>query len=106
MIASCAFPENELRQFSGEEGVTLAGSVETLGVDLRTRVKKVGSKRKTEERKNCKVRFSLTKKKETFQNSYMKVGDGRRVKKLQRAGMMPARAWGIHAVGDVSHGEI
>ena len=33
MIASCGFLENELSQFS-KEGVTLADSVETLGVDL------------------------------------------------------------------------
>ena len=38
MIASCGFLEDELRQCSKEEGVTLADSVETLGVDLRTRV--------------------------------------------------------------------
>ena len=44
MIASCGFLENELRQFSREEGVTLADSVETLGVDLRTRVKRLGAK--------------------------------------------------------------
>ena len=46
MIASCGFLENELRQFSEEEGVTLADSVETLGVDLRTRIKKLGAKEK------------------------------------------------------------
>ena len=40
------------------------------------------------------VRFSLFKKNEAFQKSYMKVG----VKKLVRAGMMPARTW-AHAVG-------
>ena len=40
--------KNELSQFSKEEGVTLADSVETLGVDLRTRVKEVGSGRKSE----------------------------------------------------------
>ena len=69
MIASCGFLENELRQFSKEEGVTL----ETLGVDLRTRVKRSGgSKRKSEEEEvQCEV---LT------------------LKKLLRAGMMPARA--------------
>ena len=49
MIASYGFLENELRQFSKAEGVILAAGVETLGVDLRTRVKKVGSKRKSEE---------------------------------------------------------
>ena len=37
MVASCGFLENELSQFS-KEGVTLADSVETLGVDLRKRV--------------------------------------------------------------------
>ena len=38
MIASCRFLEDELRHCS-KEGVTMADSVETLGVDLRTRVK-------------------------------------------------------------------
>ena len=51
MIASCGFLENELSQFSKEEGVTLADSVETLGVDLRTRVKRLGTKRKSEKKK-------------------------------------------------------
>ena len=40
MISSCGFLENELRQFS-REGVALADSVETLGVHLRTRVKRL-----------------------------------------------------------------
>ena len=42
MIASCVFLENELSQFSKEEGVTLADSVENLGVDMTTRNKKLG----------------------------------------------------------------
>ena len=46
MIASCGFLENELSQVSKEGGVTLADSVETLGVDLRTRVKRLGAKEK------------------------------------------------------------
>ena len=50
MIASCGFLENELRQFSKEEGVTMADSVETFGVDLRTRVKRLGVKGKREEK--------------------------------------------------------
>ena len=66
MIASCGFLENELRQFSREGGVTLADCVETLGVDLRTRVKRLGAKEKAR-RKKCKVRFSLTKKNKAFQ---------------------------------------
>ena len=73
MIASCGFLENELRQFSEEEGVTLADSVETLGVDLRTRVKKLGAKEKAR-RKKCKVRFLLIKKNKAFRKNYMKVG--------------------------------
>ena len=40
LIASCGFLENEPNQFSKEEGITLADSLETLGVDLRTRVKR------------------------------------------------------------------
>ena len=46
MIASCGFLEDELRQCSKEGGVTMADSVETLRVDLRTRVKKLGVKEK------------------------------------------------------------
>ena len=48
-IASCGFLEDEMRQFSREEGVTMADSVETLGVDLRTRVEKLGAEKKEEE---------------------------------------------------------
>ena len=47
------------RQFS-IEGVTLADSVETLGVDLRKREKRLGAKEKAR-RDKCKVRFSHTK---------------------------------------------
>ena len=61
MIASCGFLEDELRQCSKEEGVTMADSVETLGVDLRTRVKNLGAKEKAR-RKKCKVRFSLLRR--------------------------------------------
>ena len=93
MIASCGFQENELSQFSKEEGVTLADSVETVGVNLRTRVKRLGAEEKAR-RKTCKVRFSIIKENEAFQKNYMKVG----VKKLLRAGMMPARTRTAHAV--------
>ena len=68
------------------KGVTVADSVDTLGVDLRTRVKKLGAKEKARMKKR-RVRFSLIKKNEAFHKSYMKVS----VKKLLRAGMMPAR---------------
>ena len=75
--------------------------MDSLGVDLRTRVKKLGAK-ETARRKKCRVGFSLIKKNKVFQKSCMKVG----VKKLLRAGMMPARTWGVHALGDGSNGEV
>ena len=78
MIASCGFLEDE---------ATMADSVETLEIDLRTRVKKLGAKEKA--RKKCNVRFSLIKKNKAFQKKYMKVG----IKKLLRAGMAPV-TWG------------
>ena len=68
-----------------------------LGVDLRTRVKTLGAKEKAR-RKKYKVRFlayQVRKKNNSFQKNYMKVV----VKKLLRAGMVPARTWRVHAVG-------
>ena len=62
MIASCGFSEDEVRQRSKEEGVRMADRVETLGVDLRTRVKRVGSKRKSEQSsKEAFVRLSTAR---------------------------------------------
>ena len=92
MIASCGFLEDELRQFSKEEGVTMADSVETPGRRLENESQEGWERKKKREGRKCKVRFSLIKKK-AFQKSNMKVG----VKKLLRAGMMPARTWGVHA---------
>ena len=93
MIASCGFLVEELRQCSNEEGVTMADSVKTLRVDLRTRVRSLGVKEKAR-RKKCKVRFSLISKNKAFQKHYMKVG----VRKLFRAWMVPAKTWREHAV--------
>ena len=67
MTASCGFLENELRQYSKEEGVTMTDSVETLAVDLGTRVKKLGAKEQAL-RKKCKLRFSIIKKKKAFRS--------------------------------------
>ena len=44
--------------------MTIADSVETLGVDLRTRVKKLGAKEQAR-RKKCKVRFSNFQKRKS-----------------------------------------
>ena len=49
-----------------------ADSVESFGVDLRTRVMRLGVNEKR--RKKCKFRFSLIKKNQAFQKNYMKVG--------------------------------
>ena len=94
MIASCGFLEDELRQCSKEEGLTVTDSVETLGVDLRRSVKRLRAKEKAR-RKKCKVSLSIIKKNKAFQKNYMKMG----VKKLLRAGMVAARTWRVHAVG-------
>ena len=64
MIASFGLLEDELRQYS-KEGVTMADSVETVGVDLRTRVKRLGANEQAR-RKKCKLRFSIIKKKKAF----------------------------------------
>ena len=65
--------EDELRQASKEQGVRMADSVEPLGVDLRTRVKRLGAKEQAR-RKKCKSRFSIIKKNEAFRKNYMNVG--------------------------------
>ena len=77
MIASCGFLENELRQFCREEGVTLADSVETLGVDFRTRVKRLGTKKKRGGRNANSRRSSLIKKNRTFQKQVIEGGRSR-----------------------------
>ena len=71
VIASCGYLEERLRECS-REGVTMADGVETLGVDLRTRVKRLGTKEKAR-RKKCSARFSLIRKNKAFQKISMKV---------------------------------
>ena len=92
MTASCGFLEDEVRQCSKEEGVTVTDSVENTWSAFENESQEVGSSRKNE--KKCKVSFSLIKKNKAFPESYMKVW----VKNLLRTGMVPARAWGAHAV--------
>ena len=74
MIASCGFLEDELRQYSKEEGVTMADIVETLRVDLRTRVKKRWGAKEQARKKKCKVTFLLGKKNKAFRKNYTQVG--------------------------------
>ena len=75
------FLEDELRQCSKEEGVTLADSVETLGVNLRTTVKRLGAKEKARRKKCDQEEQGLPEELH------------------ERAGMVPARTWRVHAVG-------
>ena len=51
MVASCGFLEDELSQFSKEA----ADSVETIGVDLKTRVERLGAKEKTRRKVQSEV---------------------------------------------------
>ena len=75
----------------------MAESVETLGVDLRTRVKRLAVKEKAR-RKKCKVRFSLVKKNEAFQKNYMRVGSRSCYERVWHQ-----RERGAHAVGMAPH---
>ena len=51
----------------------MADSVETLGVDMRTRVKNLGAKEQAS-RNKCKVIFSLIKKNKAFHKNSLHVG--------------------------------
>ena len=96
MIPSCGFLENELRQFSREDRVTLADSVETLGVDLRTRVKRLGAKEKVR-RKKCKAKLSLVKKNKAHESWCQEVAT---------CEFDASKDFGSPCSGDVSHGEV
>ena len=67
-------------------GVAMETSVETLGVDWRTKEKA---------RRKHDVRFSLIRKKSDLSENYMRSG----VRKLLRRGLVPARAWRGQPVG-------
>ena len=71
-----------------EEGVGLADSLETLGMDLRTRTKKVGAKEKAR-RRTCDVKVAVAKKNLVVKKNYVRV----RVRKLLRMGLVLARVW-------------
>ena len=63
-------------------------SVETLGVDLRTRTTQLAAKEKARGKK-CDVIFSLITKSQVLQKNYMRIV----VRKLWRACLVPARGW-------------
>ena len=61
-ITSCKFLEGKLRDCSQIERMIRAGSVETLGVDLRTDIKQLGAKREGEKKEvQCEIRVHQPK---------------------------------------------
>ena len=67
-----------------KEGVVLDTSVETLGVDLRTRTKKLGMKGKARSKK-CDVRLLFINRYRVFQKNYMRIGVACRKTQIQEA---------------------
>ena len=72
LVKSCRYLEESFQDWSEKRMVTTT-SVESLGVDLGTKTKQLGTKEKTR-RKKCEVRFSLTRKNIIFEKSYMRIG--------------------------------
>ena len=72
----------------------LATSVETSGLDLRTRTHQLEAKEQAR-RKQCDVRFSIARRNCVFQKNYLRTG----VRKMLRMGFVPARMWRGQAVG-------
>ena len=93
MITSCRYLEERYQECSKKEGVVVAMSVETLGVDLRTRTKLLEAKERSR-RQKCEV-ILVYEENRIFQKSHMRTG----MRKLSRTGLVPARAWGGQAVG-------
>ena len=95
VITSCRYLEERYQECSKKEGVVVAMSVETLGVDLRTRTKQLEAKERSR-RQKCEV-ILVYQENRVFQKSHMRTG----IRKLSRTGLVPARAWGGQAVGIV-----
>ena len=93
---SCVRPEGHFKECSEREGAGLADSVETLGVDLRTRkrTREQGAKEKARMRK-CDEEVAIAKTNHVFQKNQMRAG----VMKLLRVGLVPARVRGRQAIG-------
>ena len=85
MIASCGCCERKLWECGKEEGVTMADRVETLGVDLRTKI----------ERFEVQGEVLATWKEQSLSDK-LHVD---RVRKLLRTGLGPSRASGAQARG-------
>ena len=83
VIASSRHLEVKFRDCSKREGVGPADSMETLGVDMRTRTKKLGVKEKARRRRKCDVRVSTARSNRVFQRNNSRIG----ARKLLRMGI-------------------
>ena len=101
MIVSSRFLEDELRQCSKVEGVMMADSVETLGVDLRTRVKRLGAKEKS---KNKEMQSEILAHEE--EQGLPKVLHGGGGQEVVTSGYGTSKNVGRACCGDGSHRKI
>ena len=101
MIASCGFLEEALRQSCEEEGVTLVDCVETLRVDPRTRVKRLGAKERAR-RKKCNARFLVIKKNKAFRKEVQESW----CQEVVSCRYDASKDLGSPCSGDVSNGEV
>ena len=94
VIVSCKHLEGNYKEHIEKEGVRLADSAETLGVDQRTRTVKLGAQEK-DTMTTCGVRFVIAKRNRVIESNWMNTG----VRKLLRTGLVPAKVRGGQAPG-------
>ena len=75
MIGSWSILEEKFQECNMREGVGLATSVETLGVDLSTRTKHLRANEKAG-RQKCDVRFSFSRRNRVLQQSHTRSFSG------------------------------
>ena len=87
-VTSCWYLEERFQECS-KKGVVLATSVETLGVDLRTRAKQSGSEGEGQKQEVwCEI--LAYQEKSGLPEIFLRIG----VRKLLRTGLVPATALG------------
>ena len=80
-----------------EKELVLQKSVETLGVDLRTRTKQLGAKGKAR-RKKCVVSFSIARRNRVFLKNSVRVG----MRTLLRTDLVLVRVWEREQAGGIA----
>ena len=66
VTTSCRYLEERFQEYSKNEGLVMATSVETLGVVAFVNEKSATGSEREVEKKKCKLRFSLLKKNRIF----------------------------------------